>query len=131
MKRFVFMLITILLFFTAPLMAQEIVGDGSTVTEIDIGSFTGIVALVSAITTQLLKLIPTVSNKTWLQVLLSAAVGILTCFILWLFRIESCPIYNYDWWQTLLYGLFTGLSGCGFYDLIKKVIGNLLTTKET
>ena len=87
---------------------------------IDLGTFAGITAVVSALVTQILKLIPAVAGNKLAKIGLSAGVGIAVCMAAWLLHV-SAPLDGLSWWQALLYGLASGLSGCGFYDLVKAV----------
>ena len=87
---------------------------------IDLGTFAGITAVVSALVTQLLKLIPAVAGNKLAKIGISAGVGIAVCMAAWLLHV-SAPLDGLSWWQALLYGLASGLSGCGFYDLVKAV----------
>ena len=89
---------------------------------VDLGTFAGITAVVSALVTQILKLIPAVAGNKLAKIGLSAGVGIAVCMAAWLLHI-SAPLDGLSWWQALLYGLASGLSGCGFYDLVKAVAG--------
>ena len=89
---------------------------------IDLGTFAGITAVVSALVTQILKLIPAVAGEKLAKIGLSAGVGIAVCMAAWLLHV-SAPLDGLSWWQALLYGLASGLSGCGFYDLVKAVAG--------
>ena len=87
---------------------------------IDLGTFAGITAVVSALVTQILKLIPAVAGNKLAKIGLSAGVGIAVCMAAWLLHV-SAPLDGLSWWQALLYGIASGLSGCGFYDLVKAV----------
>lgn len=87
---------------------------------IDLGTFAGITALVSAVVTQILKLVPKIQENKLAKIGISAGVGLVTCMAAWLLQIAA-PLDGLSWWQTLLYGLASGLSGCGFYDLVKAV----------
>lgn len=89
---------------------------------IDLGTFAGITAVVSALVTQILKLIPAVAGNKLAKIGISAGVGIAVCMAAWLLHV-SAPLDGLSWWQALLYGLASGLSGCGFYDLVKAVAG--------
>ena len=89
---------------------------------IDLGTFAGITALVSALVTQILKLVPKIQANKLAKIGISAGVGLAVCVAAWLLRIAE-PLQGLSWWQTLLYGLASGLSGCGFYDLVKAVAG--------
>lgn len=88
---------------------------------IDLGTFAGIVALISALVTQLFKVIPSIdSSNKLIKIALSVGVGIIVCMIAWALQI-STPLLLLSWWQALLYGVAAGLSGCGFYDVIKAI----------
>lgn len=110
-------------FISTMLFAQETgaVNDPSGIV-IDLGTFAGITALVSALVTQILKLVPTIQDNRLAKIGISAGVGLVTCVAAWLLQIAE-PLQGLSWWQTLLYGLASGLSGCGFYDLVKAVAG--------
>lgn len=96
---------------------------------IDLGTFAGITAVVSALVTQILKLVPAISGSKLAKIGLSAGVGIAVCMAAWLLHI-SAPLDGLSWWQALLYGLASGLSGCGFYDLVKAVAGLFKKNEE-
>ena len=102
-----------------PVVAQDF-GNGDVATWLDLSSFTGIVAIVSLIVTQIAKLIPVVESKTILKILVSAVAGVVISFVGWKFSFAAF-LYGLSAWQALLYGVFAGLSACGFYDLIKSV----------
>lgn len=87
---------------------------------IDLGSFTGIVALVSTLVTQILKVVPVISASKLAKILISCGVGMVVCIIVWLLQLTPL-LTGYIWWQVLIYGLAAGLSGCGFYDVIKAI----------
>lgn len=123
MKRIIFIIASILMLIAGAttLLAQtgEIPAEGTGFV-IDLTTFTGIVALISAIVTQLLKLIPSIKGSKLAKIGISAGVGILVCFAAWGLKIS--PLLTGSlWWQVLLYGLAAGLSGCGFYDVIKAI----------
>ena len=87
---------------------------------IDLGSFTGIVALVSTLVTQILKVVPAISASKLAKIGISCGVGMVVCIIAWLLQLTPL-LTGYAWWQVLVYGLAAGLSGCGFYDVIKAI----------
>ena len=85
---------------------------------LDLGTFTGIVAVVSALVTQITKVVPAISDSKLFKILVSSGTGIVVCMSCWV--LKATPLLNdLPWWQGLLYGLAAGLSGCGFYDVIK------------
>lgn len=128
MGKFKFWLVSILLMMlTLPIMAQDVGADPEGV-PINVGTFAGIVALISMVATQVAKIIPVVANSKWLKILISAILGIAICMILWLLKVET-PMTGMEWWQSLIYGLAAGLSGCGLYDLIKAIAG-IISPKE-
>lgn len=94
---------------------------------IDLGSFTGIVAVISFIITQLGKTVSLLENK-WAKILTSVVVGTAITFASWTFELTPF-LSGLPWWQTLLCGLMAGLSGCGFYEIIKPLL-NLFSKKE-
>lgn len=128
MKKLVFMLMALIL--PVSLFAAEVEPSiGSEfVIDIDLGTFTGIVTLVSSLVTQILKVIPAIKDNKLAKIGISALVGILVCLIAW--GLQLTPLLeNYPFYQVLIYGLAAGLSGCGFYDVIK-AIGGLFKNKE-
>lgn len=113
---------------TGSLYAQEAVTDPATSFVIDLSTFTGIVAVVSALVTQVTKLIPAISGSKLAKIGVSVAVGILVCVLAWVLQLTTL-LSGYVWWQVLIYGAAAGLSGCGFYDVIK-AIGVLFKPKK-
>ncbi len=107
--------------------AQDVVANQSTTFTVDLGTFAGIVTLVSTLVTQAAKLIPVIAGNKLAKIGMSVGTGIVICMISWLLQITPLLV-DYLWWQVLLFGVATGLSGCGFYDVVK-AIGNLLLKK--
>lgn len=95
---------------------------------LDLSTFGGIVAVISAIVTQILKVIPSIDGSKIAKIGISVAVGIVVCILSWLLKVSD-PLAGLIWWQTLIYGVAAGLSGCGFYDLVK-VIWDLFKPKD-
>lgn len=120
MKKFILMFA--MLFSVAALFAQEATGVDATGSGfvIDLGTFAGMVALVSAIVTQITKLIPAVSSSKLAKIGISCAVGIVVCMVVWALQVSPL-LAGHVWWEALIYGAAAGLSGCGFYDLVKAV----------
>ena len=119
MKKF--LLLVSLLLMTAVCIpaiayAQDVGGD--VVTAFELSTFTGIVAIVSFLVTQLAKFVPVIDSKTILKILVSVVTGIAVSLIAWKLSLAEF-LANLAIWQTLIYGLLAGLSACGFYDLIK------------
>lgn len=48
------------------------------------------------------------------------AVGMVVCVLAWALQLTPL-LEGYQWWGTLIYGLAAGLSGCGFYDVVKAI----------
>lgn len=135
MKKYVFIMCAMLMavvsaFAAEPVLATQTVGEVSEVSEIviDLGSFTGIVACISMIVTQILKVIPSVSANNLAKIGISCGVGMVICILAWLLQLTPI-LESYQWWGVLIYGLAAGLSGCGFYDVIKAIAG-LFKDKE-
>lgn len=129
MKKLVFMLVALMAFvLPVSLFASGIEPTAGSELVIDLGTFTGIGTLVSALVTQILKVIPAIQNSKIAKIGISALVGIIICLLTWSLQLtpllESYPLY-----QVIIYGLSVGLSGCGFYDVIK-AIGNLFRSPE-
>lgn len=101
--------------------AQTLDGEVANEITINLGSFAGIMAITSALVTQIAKLIPAINNSRLAKIGVSAIAGIVICVVAWALQISD-PLMTLNWWQTLIYGLCAGLSGCGFYDLIKVIV---------
>lgn len=123
MKRVILFLMGVLMFggmaFAQTLGETEVVSEGTQLV-IDLGSFTGIVALVSAVVTQIAKLSDTVNASRLAKIGISCAVGMIVCVLAWLLKITPL-LDGYAWWGVLIYGIAAGLSGCGFYDVVKAI----------
>lgn len=85
-------------------------------------TFAGITALVSLLGTQLAKLVPYIGEHGWCKILCSVGIGILASLLAWGVQLAGF-MDGYLWWQALLAGVASGLSACGFYDLVKAVSG--------
>lgn len=128
MKKILFLIVALISLISGNIYAQEVVTDPSTSFVIDLGTFTGIVAVVSTLVTQITKVVPAISDSKLIKILISVVTGIAVCMVCWL--LKATPLLNdLVWWQSLLYGLATGLSGCGFYDIIK-AIGGLFAEQD-
>lgn len=134
MKKFIFMFMALLTLAIPALAAEDIgialasedigIAPASEVV-IDVGSFTGIVALVSMIATQILKVIPAIKENKLAKIGISVAVGIIVCMVCWVLQVSPILI-SMEWWVALLYGLAAGLSACGFYDIIKAIYNTII-----
>lgn len=124
MKRIVFIIASLLMLSMGAVTLMAQTGDvpAETGFVIDLTTFTGIVALISAIVTQLFKLVPKIQGSKLAKIGISAGVGIVVCFAAWGLKISPLLVGS-AWWQVLLYGLAAGLSGCGFYDVVKAIAG--------
>lgn len=129
MKKFIFMFMALLTLAIPALAAEDIgIAPASEVVSevvIDVGSFTGIVALVSMIATQILKVIPAIKENKLAKIGISVAVGIIVCMVCWVLQVSPILI-SMEWWVALLYGLAAGLSACGFYDIIKAIYNTII-----
>lgn len=117
MKKLLFLLVMLL----APmaLMAQEIIPSEGTIA-IDLTTFTGIMAFVTMLATQLAKVVPYIDTHKWAKVLSAVVIGMLVCILAWLLKVSPLLIGS-EWWEALLYGVAVGLSSAGFYDLVKAI----------
>lgn len=95
---------------------------------LDLSTFTGIVAVISSTVTQIFKIVPSINGSKIAKIGISVGVGIAVCMLGWLLQISE-PLAGLIWWQVLIYGVAAGLSGCGFYDLVK-VIWDLFKQKD-
>lgn len=126
MKKFIFMFMALLTLAIPALAADEDIGIApASEVVIDVGSFTGIVALVSMIATQILKVIPAIKENKLAKIGISVAVGIIVCMVCWVLQVSPILI-SMEWWVALLYGLAAGLSACGFYDIIKAIYNTII-----
>lgn len=126
MKKFIFMFMALLTLVIPALAAEDIgIAPASEEVVIDVGSFTGIVALVSMIATQILKVIPAIKENKLAKIGISVAVGIIVCMVCWVLQVSPILI-SMEWWVALLYGLAAGLSACGFYDIIKAIYNTII-----
>lgn len=122
MKKILFLIVALISLISGNIYAQEVVTDSVVSIVIDLGTFTGIVAVVSTLVTQITKVVPAISDSKLIKILISVVTGIAVCMVCWL--LKATPLLNdLVWWQSLLYGLAAGLSGCGFYDIIKAIGG--------
>lgn len=106
-----------LLLVSCALMAQETT-PAEAGTMIDVTTFGGMMAVVTAIVTQFAKLIPFISEHKWAKVLTSLGVGIAATMACWGLQVSDY-LAGLVWWQALIAGAAVGLSSCGFYDVIK------------
>ena len=127
MKK-VMLVMSMLLLFVCSAFAQAEVSNEGTQIILDLSTFTGIVTVISSVVTQIFKLIPTIDGSKIAKIGISVAVGIVVCMLAWVLKISE-PLAGLIWWQTLIYGVAAGLSGCGFYDLVK-VVWELFKPKD-
>jgi hypothetical protein len=127
MKKIV-LVMSMLLLFVCGVFAQTEVSNEGTQIILDLSTFGGIVAVISPVVTQIFKLIPAIDGSKIAKIGISVAVGIVVCMLAWVLKISE-PLAGLIWWQTLIYGVAAGLSGCGFYDLVK-VVWELFKPKE-
>lgn len=127
MKKIV-LVMSMLLFFVCGVFAQTEVSNEGTQIILDLSTFGGIVTVISSVVTQIFKLIPAIDGSKIAKIGISVAVGIAVCMLSWLLKVSE-PLAGLIWWQTLIYGVATGLSGCGFYDLVK-VVWELFKPKD-
>ncbi len=132
LKKLIIML-NMLLMFVVGIAAQTAMGLSEEVVEpglvTDFASFTGIMALISLVVTQLSKLIPSIKEKKWAKPLVSIAVGILSCLFGWILQI-SPVLEGLIWYMVILYGVFAGLSACGLYSILKPLIELIFPPKR-
>lgn len=127
MKK-IFLVMSMLLLFVCGAFAQTEVSNEGTQIILDLSTFGGIVAVISSVVTQIFKLIPSIDGSKIAKIGISVAVGIAVCMLAWLLKVSE-PLAGLIWWQTLIYGVAAGLSGCGFYDLVK-VVWELFKPKD-
>lgn len=121
MKTKILILSLVMVMISLPLLAQT--GIGEIYTGINIGTYSGIVAVISMCVTQIAKRIPVIEMNNWLKIICSVVVGIIICSVIKAVGIHSALIDNLSWVQTICIGGLAGLSGSGIYDLIKAFFG--------
>lgn len=121
MKKIVFV-ICLLLMSVAATYAQTVEPEpqGSEFI-VDLGTFAGIVAVVSFLVTQISKLIPYVNEHRWAKIAISLFVGAGICSACWATGLAPF-LSGLTIWQVLIYGVGAGLSGCGLYDIVKPIL---------
>ena len=119
MKKIVFV-ICLLLMSVAATYAQTVEPEpqGSEFI-VDLGTFTGIVAVVSFLVTQISKLISYVNEHRWAKIAISLFVGAGICSACWATGLAPFLSGLTIW---LIYGVGAGLSGCGLYDIVKPIL---------
>ena len=127
MKNIVLVMSMLLLFVGGAFAQTEVSNEGTQII-LDLSTFTGIVAVISSVVTQIFKLIPAIDGSKIAKIGISVAVGIVVCMLAWVLKVSE-PLAGLIWWQTLIYGVAAGLSGCGFYDLVK-VVWELFKPKD-
>ena len=100
------------------LMAQETLPEETAGVMIDVTTFGGMMVLVTAIVTEVAKLIPYIASHKWAKVLTSLGVGIAATMACWGLQVSDY-LSGLVWWQALIAGVAVGLSSSGFYDVIK------------
>lgn len=127
MKKIVLVMSMLMLFVCGAFAQTEVSNEGTQII-LDLSTFTGIAAVISSVVTQIFKLIPAIDGSKIAKIGISVAVGIVVCMLSWLLKVSE-PLAGLIWWQTLIYGVAAGLSGCGFYDLVK-VVWELFKPKD-
>lgn len=127
MKKIVLVMSMLMLFVGGAFAQTEVSNEGTQII-LDFSTFTGIAAVISSVVTQIFKLIPAIDGSKIAKIGISVAVGIVVCMLAWVLKISE-PLTGLIWWQTLIYGVAAGLSGCGFYDLVK-VVWELFKPKD-
>lgn len=107
-----------LLLVSCALMAQEVLPKETAETVIDVTTFGGMMAVVTAIVTQFAKLIPYINEHKWAKVLTSLGVGIAATMACWGLQVSDY-LTGLIWWQALIAGAAVGMSSAGFFDVIK------------
>lgn len=108
------------LFASHVMAADGVISEGTKIV-LDFGSFTGIVTIISTIVTQVFKAIPAIKETTIAKIAISVAIGIVICFVAWGLKISPAMSEVTTWYGSIIYGIAAGLSGCGFYDVVKAV----------
>lgn len=99
-------------------MAQETLPEETAGVVIDVTTFCGMMAVVTAIVTEFAKLIPYINEHKWAKVLTSLGVGVAATMACWGLQVSDY-LTGLVWWQALIAGVAVALASCGFYDVIK------------
>ena len=124
MKKFLMLFVGIMLMFSIGVYAQEIAAEPDNPISslvFDLSTFTGIVAVISLIVTQIAKFLPVIDSRAIFKILTSIVVGCLTTLIAWRFNLAEF-LDNISWLQMLIHGVSAGLMASGAYGLIKSAI---------
>ena len=127
MKKVMLVIVMMMIFVPGVFAQTEVTSEGAQFA-IDLSTFGGIVALISSAVTQIFKAFPSIDGSKIAKIGISVGVGTIVCMLAWVLKISE-PLAGLIWWQTLIYGVAAGLSGCGFYDLVK-VVWKLFKPKE-
>lgn len=128
MGKRLFMFVALLAACVTSIFAQETGAVDNSGTAVSVATFAGVTALVSLLGTQLAKLVPYIAEHTWCKILVSVALGMAVAMGSWALQLADF-MAGFEWWHALLTGVASGLSACGFYDLVKAVAG-LFKDKE-
>lgn len=127
MKKTIYLMSMLLA--SSALMAQGVETPAESGTWVDVTTFTGMMAVVTAVVTQIAKLVPAISEHKWAKVLTSLGVGILSTMACWALQVSGY-LSGLTWWQALIAGVAVGLSAAGFYDVVK-ALWSIFKPKET
>lgn len=122
MKKIVFV-ICLLLMSVVATYAQAVIEPEPESSEliVDLGTFTGIVAVISFLVTQLSKIVSFVQENKWVKIAVSVFIGAGICSACWATGLTPF-LSGLTLWQVLIYGAGAGLSGCGLYDIVKPIL---------
>ena len=122
MKKILFLFCFFAALFALPVMvfAQ---GDGSDESPpvLTLTTFTGVIAIISYVVTNLSKFIPAVAEKKFLKIGVSLIVSNVIMFLSWKLGFAKF-LDNLSWWQVLIQAIIAGLSACGLYDIIRSIM---------
>lgn len=117
MKKLIFILFAFLI--SVPCFSQESNVESQQFV-INLSTFAGVVTFVSFLTTQIFKSFSFVKENKIVKILISSATGVAVCMIAYFLNL-SVLLEGLEWWEAVLYGVCAGLSGCGFYDIIRAI----------
>lgn len=122
MKKRLILFTALLAVCVTSIFAQESGAVDNPETGVSVATFAGVTMLVSLLGTQLAKRVPYISQHTWCKILVSIALGMAVAMVSWALGLADF-MAGFEWWHALLTGVASGLSACGFYDLVKAVAG--------
>ena len=131
MKRFIFLLITMMLAFSVSAFSQTIVPDPVAEYANVFTTFAALVAVIPVVVEFVKKLIPAITHRSIVTQIVSWIVGIAVTFGGWYFQLGF--LAGLTWQTALMYGIGASLSANGIADIgiVQWLIGVFSKKKTT